>query len=103
MRTKRHTILSIAAVLAGVPSFTAGAQVRVDDQHPTYAHDIAPIIARYCSPCHRPQGAGPFGLGTYSEVSRRARQIAAVTRSRMMPPWPTEPGYGEFLNQRLLS
>src|SRR2546430_4541492 len=35
--------------------------------------------------------------------SQRARQIAAVTKRRYMPPWKVEPGYGEFAGQQPLT
>jgi tetratricopeptide (TPR) repeat protein/mono/diheme cytochrome c family protein len=57
----------------------------------TFNRDIAPIIFRSCSTCHRPGEAAPFSLLTYSDVKRHARQIADVTRSRAMPPWLPEP------------
>src|SRR5579863_7323823 len=57
----------------------------------TFNRDIAPIIFRSCSSCHRPGEAAPFSLLTYSDVKKHARQIADVTRSRSMPPWLPEP------------
>src|SRR5262245_7674165 len=95
--------LSVAAALICTPPFMAGAQSRGDGPPPTYTRDIAPIIAKHCSVCHRPGGAGPFSLTSYSAVRSRARQVAAVTRSRVMPPWPAEPGYGDFLNTPVLT
>ncbi len=52
----------------------------------TYVHDIAPIVAAHCAPCHRPGEPGPFPLLTYEDVHKRAAQIVAVTRRRYMPP-----------------
>lgn len=46
---------------------------------------------------------GPFPLLSYSDVSRHATQITAVTRSRYMPPWPPEHGYGDFVGDRSLT
>lgn len=69
---------------------------------PTFTRDIAPIIFRSCSACHRPGQAGPFSLLNYRDVAKRARQIAEVTASRFMPPWLPEHGYGEFANERRL-
>ena len=69
----------------------------------TFAHDIAPIVYQSCAPCHRPGEAGPFSLLSYEDVKRHARQIVAVTRSRYMPPWLPEPGYGDFIGERRLS
>ncbi len=70
---------------------------------PTFTRDIAPIIFRNCSGCHRPLQAGPFPLLTYHDVAKRARQIAEVTASRFMPPWLPEPGYAEFSHERRLA
>jgi Flp pilus assembly protein TadD len=53
----------------------------------TFNRDIAPIIFRSCSTCHRPGEAAPFPLLNYSDVKKHARQIVDVTRSRSMPPW----------------
>jgi tetratricopeptide (TPR) repeat protein len=36
-------------------------------------------------------------------VAKRAAQIAAVTASRYMPPWPPESGYGKFAGDRSLT
>src|SRR5678815_1170767 len=44
----------------------------------------------------------PFSLIEYSDVVTRARQIAAVTANRTMPPWLPEAGYGAFVNERRL-
>ena len=69
----------------------------------TFNEDIAPLIREKCGPCHRPEGAAPFSLLTYADVRQRATQIATVTRSRFMPPWKAEPGYGDFIGQQPLT
>jgi Flp pilus assembly protein TadD len=53
----------------------------------TFTRDIAPIVFRSCAPCHHSGEAGPFPLLTYGDVKSHARQIADVTRKRLMPPW----------------
>jgi tetratricopeptide (TPR) repeat protein len=63
----------------------------------TFTHDIAPIIFDRCGKCHHPGGSAPFSLITYEAVKQRATLIAAVTKTRLMPPWKAEPGYGEFI------
>jgi tetratricopeptide (TPR) repeat protein len=70
---------------------------------PVSFSDIAPILFDGCGMCHRPGGAAPFSLLTYPSARQRATQIAAVTKSRVMPPWKSEPGLGEFIGQRPLS
>ena len=69
----------------------------------TFYHDIAPIVYRNCSPCHKPGESAPFPLLSYDDVKRHAQQIAAVTKSRYMPPWLAETGYGEFVEERRLT
>jgi tetratricopeptide (TPR) repeat protein len=57
----------------------------------TFTRDIAPIVFRYCSPCHRPGEAAPFSLLTYQDTAKFAAQIAFITRRRIMPPWLPAP------------
>jgi tetratricopeptide (TPR) repeat protein/mono/diheme cytochrome c family protein len=71
--------------------------------HPTFTRDIAPIVYANCATCHRPGEAAPFSLLSYADVKGRARQVAEVTASRYMPPWPPEPGHGEFQGERRLT
>ena len=63
----------------------------------TFSADIAPILFERCGGCHRPQGAAPFSLLTYAAARQRASLIAQVTKARLMPPWKSEPGYGDFI------
>jgi Flp pilus assembly protein TadD len=63
---------------------------------PTYSHDVAPILQNNCASCHRPGESAPFPLLTYDDAKKHALQIAAVAKSRFMPPWLPEPGYGDF-------
>ncbi|HME09597.1 MAG TPA: tetratricopeptide repeat protein, partial [Bryobacteraceae bacterium] len=69
----------------------------------TWSGQVAGIVFSHCAPCHRPGEIAPFPLLTYADVSKRASQIVAVTRRRFMPPWPPEPGFGDFAGSRRLS
>src|ERR1051325_9687198 len=69
----------------------------------TFYKDIAPILFRHCSTCHRPGQAAPFALIDYAEARKHAKDIATVTRERGMPPWLPEPGFAKFANERRLS
>ncbi len=69
----------------------------------TFNHDIAPILFRTCARCHRPGEAGPFSLLTYADAKSHARQIAAVTKRRFMPPWLPEQGELKFADELRLS
>ena len=88
--------LGLAAALLLVSSARAATPV-------TYYQKIAPIIYENCSPCHRPGESGPFPLLTYEDVKRRATLVATVTKSRYMPPWLPEEGYGHFEEERRLT
>ncbi len=69
----------------------------------TFNKQIAPIVYAHCAACHHPGGAGPFSLLTYDVVRKHAKQVAAVTAARYMPPWPPERGKGRFEGERRLS
>ena len=70
---------------------------------PTFNHDVAKILYENCSNCHRPGEVAPFALLTYDDAAKRAKQIAAITQARVMPPWKATPGYGQFLDERRLT
>jgi tetratricopeptide (TPR) repeat protein len=72
-------------------------------QQITFNRDVAPILYSSCSLCHRPGEAGPFPLLTYSDAKLHARQIAAVTQKRIMPPWLPEPDGLAFADELRLS
>jgi Tfp pilus assembly protein PilF len=68
----------------------------------TFNKDIAPIVFKHCSGCHRPGEAAPFSLLNYADVRSHAAQIVAAVGDRYMPPWKPEPGYGDFARVRRL-
>jgi len=69
----------------------------------TFNEHIAPIIHKNCTPCHRSGESGPFELITYKDVRKKAKTIVDVTQSGLMPPWPADPHYREFIGQRSLT
>jgi tetratricopeptide (TPR) repeat protein/mono/diheme cytochrome c family protein len=81
---------------AQATSFNPKAQV-------TFNRDIAPIFFHSCAICHRPGEAAPFSLLNYRDAKSHARQIAAITESRIMPPWLPEPGPYQFAEEMRLS
>ena len=68
----------------------------------TYSSDIADIIYKNCSNCHREGEIGPFPLTNYEEVSERANMIKFVTQSRYMPPWKADPDFSSFIDETYL-
>src|ERR1700730_3491198 len=70
---------------------------------PTYSRDIAPILYRSCTTCHRPGEIGPMSLLSYQDARPWAKSIAARVTAGTMPPWHADPATGEFSNDRRLS
>src|SRR5688572_27027186 len=94
---------AVLLLLGTVVSLTVAATQNVSVQPITFTRDIAPLLFERCVSCHHPDGEAPFSLLTYDAARSRAGLIAAVTKSRLMPPWKSEPGYGEFIGHRHLS
>lgn len=73
---------------------------------PTYATEVAPIVAARCTACHRPGGIAPFSLESPDDLARRARTVARAVRDETMPPWfasaPAVPKH-RFANDASLS
>ncbi len=78
--------LGVLAILAAMPVLAAG-QEAAGERGLTFTRDVAPIIHRSCSGCHRPDEVAPMSLMTYEEVRPWARSIRNRVASREMPPW----------------
>jgi mono/diheme cytochrome c family protein len=94
---------SLVLTLPSVAFTAAAASKERSVGTPTFNRDIAPILYKNCSNCHRPGEVAPFALLTYEDAAKRAKQIAAITQARVMPPWKATPGFGEFLDERRLT
>lgn len=102
-----HRRLNSASILLGGACLSIAlfsgthAETRNKATHPisskkaelTFNRDIAPILFERCTSCHRPGEAAPFTLLNYRDAKKRGKLIAAVTTSRLMPPW--KPGKGD--------
>jgi hypothetical protein len=72
-------------------------------QTPTWSSDIACIIHNNCSRCHYQGGVAPISLNNYHEVFTYRYAVRAAIRSGHMPPWPPDPNYQTYVEQRVLS
>jgi len=70
-------------------------------QAPTWAGDIAAIVHRSCTPCHRPGQPAPFSLRTFEDVYKKRAFVLEVVEDRYMPPW--QPSHGEFVGDRRMA
>jgi len=99
MRKRRiDSGLLLAACLLAACNREAGLPDKV-----TFTEHIAPVFYKNCTVCHRPGGNAHFSLVTYADARNYASSIAYVVRERIMPPWPADPQYTEFIGQRVLS
>lgn len=97
-RESLSIVLIAAASLVVAPSADAGSPA------PTYHRDVARILQKQCQECHRPGQVAPFSLLTYEQARKRASDIAEVTTSHRMPPWPASTKLGgPFRDARVLS
>ena len=73
------------------------------DEPPDYASEVAPIILRNCSGCHRQGGVGPFALDSHLMVLGWSPMIREVLLNRRMPPMQADPHYRHSADARYLS
>jgi hypothetical protein len=72
-------------------------------QPPTFYKDVLPILQAHCQECHRPGEIAPMALLTYQQTRPWAKSIKTNVLSGKMPPWPADPHFGKFANDRSLS
>jgi len=54
---------------------------------PSYADDVAPVIAARCGACHAPNGQEPSKLfGTYTQVFAQRTSVLGQLHACKMPP-----------------
>ena len=94
-------VMACHSSVGRAPEKKAGTETAGDEV--TFNRDIAPIVFKYCSPCHRPGEAAPFSLLNYEDTAKFARQIAYMTEKRTMPPWLPEPGELKFQGEMRLT
>ena len=69
----------------------------------TFHKDVEPILQKSCQECHRPGEIAPMSLLTYEQVRPYAKAIKADVLLQKMPPWPADPHFSKFSNDRSLS
>jgi mono/diheme cytochrome c family protein len=87
-----------AALLLARPTHPLGAQ----DNDPTFAADVAPVIIKNCAGCHHDGGMGPFSLLNYDTAKAHIDDIEEAVKSGYMPPWHADGPKGVFRNDRRL-
>lgn len=90
-------VVGVAALGSSRPAAQSAAAA------PTYNRDVAAILYKSCSECHRPNQVAPMSLLSYQDVRPWARAIKSKVVARDMPPWFADPRYGKFKNDKSLS
>ncbi len=67
----------------------------------TYKAHIKPLLQTHCNYCHY-KNSGHLPLTSFEEAKRFSSSIKYVVENNIMPPWPADPHYSIFLNQRIL-
>jgi hypothetical protein len=98
--TRRARSLAAAGLAALLGIAAAAVLLRGGGEGtPSFARDVAPILADKCAGCHQPGGIAPFSLASGVSVRSHAAAIAAAVESRRMPPWPPGEESPDFLGQ----
>jgi hypothetical protein len=93
----------VAVALSGLIGMVVPAAIRAQaEAAPTFSKDVAPLLYRNCTNCHRSGEIGPMSLLTYKDARPWAKSIATRVSNGTMPPWHADPAHGEFLNDRSL-
>jgi mono/diheme cytochrome c family protein len=66
----------------------------------TFARHVAPIFAKHCQECHRPETSAPFSLLSFKDARDHAETIAEVVRQERMPPAFCSREQTEIVNAR---
>ena len=102
--------LALDAVLAGTAVEVASTEISgcritppapvAAGAAPTFARDIAPLLYRHCTECHRPGGEAPFALLDEAAAKKHGAMLSEVVQQGRMPPWYGGSGHGPFVNRR---
>jgi len=92
----RATIASLFVSLLGSAVAFAAPEV-------TFHKDVEPILQKGCQECHRPGEIGPMSFLSYESTRPWAKGIKEAVLKGKMPPWPADPHYGKFANDRSLT
>ena len=102
MRSTLTAALWICGLVAIVCGAGQGASSIAPDV-PTFSRDVAPVLYRNCTNCHRPGEIAPMSLLTYEDARPWAKSIGRQVSTSAMPPWHGESAHREFLNDRRLT
>jgi hypothetical protein len=93
---KQTLTVGLTIVFAAIAALAQGSA-------PTWSSNVAKIIYKHCTPCHRSGEIAPFTLESYEQAVDFAYSIKRAVTKKEMPPWPPAKGHGSFVGDRSLS
>ena len=72
-------------------------------QTPDWSTGVAHIVYDNCTKCHNSTGIAPFPLESYTDAVNYSSVIPNYINNRLMPPWPPDPTYRHYVNERVLT
>ena len=66
-------------------------------------NDVAPLLYKNCTSCHRPGGGAPFSMLSYASTAPWTTSIVHVLQNSEMPPWSVDTSYIHFVNERQIT
>jgi hypothetical protein len=70
---------------------------------PDYSTEVALVVLKNCSECHRWGGVGPFALDSYVSVLGWSPMIREVLLNKRMPPMQVDPSIGHSSGAKYIS
>jgi hypothetical protein len=99
----RAGIAALVVVPLAVAASADGPKAPARPAVPTFTKDVAPILYKNCTTCHRPGEIAPMSLLTYEDARPYAKDILDEVGEGHMPPWHADAPAGTFENERRLS
>jgi hypothetical protein len=96
-------IAGLSIALVGVVVARSPKPLAARGAEPTFAEDVAPILYKNCTTCHRPGGLGPFSLLDYDSAKVNVNEMRDAVATGQMPPWHADGPRGVFRNDRRLN
>jgi mono/diheme cytochrome c family protein len=93
----RPSILFVANFVVAALAQSSSAPAAI-----TFNEQIAPILQKHCQGCHRSGEVAPMAFTDFRTTRPWARAIKEAVLSKKMPPWPADPAYSHFANDRRL-
>jgi hypothetical protein len=93
----------LSRILIGTAALGIAAMAAPNKKEVTFHKDVMPILQKHCQECHRPGEIAPMPLLDYKQARPWAKSMKEQVAKGTMPPWPADPHYGKFANDRSLS